>query len=77
MGRSLPYNEQLKRKRMAMGLNQRRMAVKADVDPAVISGLENASRSINVLSMVKIARAYEVDIEPLALFIAALQGYEE
>ena len=73
----IAYNKILMRKRQALGLNIRQMATKADVDASMISRLEGASRGVNMISAIKIARAYEIELEPLILYIASLQGYEE
>lgn len=76
MPRKTPYNELLVKNREAQGLTMRQMASKAAVDPAMISRVEKASRGVNIINAVKIARAYDVPLEPFILYVASLQGFE-
>jgi len=61
--------EGIKRRREALGLSQEELAHRAGVHPIYVSHVEQASRSVNLYALDKIAEA--MNCKPSALFAEA------
>lgn len=58
----------LKSLRLAQGLSQEDLALKAELDRTYISGIERGKRNVSILNLFKIADALEVPVAELMSF---------
>lgn len=58
----------LKSLRLANGLSQEDLALKAELDRTYISGIERGKRNVSILNLFKIADALEVPVAELMSF---------
>ena len=71
------FPEALTIEREKRSLSMNKLATIADVPPTTLTRLENGTRACTLINAVKIAKVYQVPIEPLILFIAELQGFDD
>jgi len=55
----------IRRKRLALGLSQERLAEKAGLHWTYIGGIERGERNVSLMNIVKIARALKVSASDL------------
>jgi len=64
--KGMPLEQVLRRRRIAMGLNQERLAKKVGVTGAAVSGWENGARVPRAASVPDLSAALQIDVETLA-----------
>ncbi|WP_372936289.1 helix-turn-helix domain-containing protein [Mariniphaga sediminis] len=57
--------EQLRRKRIQVGISQEQLALKAEIDRSYYGGIERGERNLTFLTLVKIASVLNCDISSL------------